>query len=284
MNRDGPGGRAGIRHGQGTDRGLKRQLNEDSLFVADALFAVADGMGGHEAGEVASRLCVETLAAGYRKAAGRLDAEAIHVLLRAADEAIAAGAPRGAGTTISGAAVIERDSGLHWLVFNVGDSRTYRLSDGLLEQVTVDHSEVQQLVERGVIGVDQMAAHPRRHVITRALGAGGDGRADFWLLPIRPGDRLLICSDGLSTELSDASLRDTMTRFPDPQQAADELIAAALGRGGRDNISVIIADAMGLEADEMLDTVPRPIRPAMQTKTQPTAVAGGATAPMEEKS
>nr|WP_281070197.1 protein phosphatase 2C domain-containing protein [Paeniglutamicibacter psychrophenolicus] len=259
-------------------------MNEDSLFVADALFAVADGMGGHAAGEVASRLCVETLAAGYRKASGRLDAEAIHVLLRQAGDAIAAGAPRGAGTTVSGAAVIERDSGLHWLVFNVGDSRTYRLSGGLLEQVTVDHSEVQQLVERGVIDAGQMAAHPRRHVITRALGAGGDGRADFWLLPLLPGDRLLICSDGLSTELSDALLRDTITRFPDPQQAADELIAAALGRGGRDNISVIIADAVGPTADETFDTVPRPINPEHQTKTRPIAVPGGETAPMEDKS
>jgi serine/threonine protein phosphatase PrpC len=284
MNRETEGIEVSIRHGQGTDRGLKREINEDSLFVADGLFAVADGMGGHAAGEVASHLCVETLATGYRKAAGRLDAEAINALLRTAGEAIAASAPRGAGTTVSGAAVIERDSSLHWLVFNVGDSRTYRLSNGLLEQVTVDHSEVQQLLDRGVIGTEQMATHPRRHVITRALSAGGDSRVDFWLLPIQPGDRLLICSDGLSTELADESLRDIITRFPDPQQAADELIAAALSRGGRDNISVVIVDAVGLDVEEMIDTVPRSIRPAKNLKTQSIAVASGAMTPMEEQS
>ncbi|MCO1339482.1 serine/threonine protein phosphatase [Kocuria polaris] len=264
-----------IRRGQATDRGLRRELNEDAFLATDSLFAVADGMGGHEAGEVASRVCVETLADGYEQAGGQLNAEQIQQLMRTADNAIRAAAAERAGTTLTGAAVVYQEGTPYWLVFNVGDSRTYRLAGGKLEQVTVDHSEVQLMMDRGEISAKEAVWHPRRHVITRALGTGDDSRADFWLLPINHGDRLLICSDGLSGELRDETMKEIIERFAEPQEAVDALVQAALRTGGRDNITVIVADAVsGHIDDDMADTMPRPDA-VEEGETEPVAAAGG---------
>ncbi|WP_102157734.1 PP2C family protein-serine/threonine phosphatase [Zhihengliuella halotolerans] len=266
-----------IKRGQATDRGLRRELNEDAFLATDSLFAVADGMGGHEAGEVASRVCVETLAEGYEQAGGQLNAEQIQQLMRTADNAIRAAAAERAGTTLTGAAVVYQEGTPYWLVFNVGDSRTYRLAGGELEQVTVDHSEVQLMMDRGEISAKEAVWHPRRHVITRALGTGDDSRADFWLLPINHGDRLLICSDGLSGELRDETMKEIIDRFAEPQEAVDALVQAALRTGGRDNITVIVADAVsGHIDDDMADTMPRP-DVADEGETEPVAAAGGDT-------
>lgn len=236
--------------GQGTDRGLRRQLNEDSLLVAPPLFAVADGMGGHEAGEVASRICVETLQAGL---AGRtvngvhagevLDIGELRRLIAAADERIRAAADSRAGTTVSGVALVEVEGKPNWLVFNVGDSRTYRLNGGKLEQVTRDHSEVQELLDLGRITAQQALVHPRRNVVTRALGTGEDAEPDFRLLPVEPGDRVLICSDGLTSEVSDDHLHTILSALANPQDVVDALIQAALRSGGRDNITLVVIDA-----------------------------------------
>jgi serine/threonine protein phosphatase PrpC len=237
--------------GQGTDRGLRRQLNEDSLLVAPPLFAVADGMGGHEAGEVASRICVETLQAELAgttvngiRAADALDIEQLRRLIAAADQRIRAAADSRAGTTVSGVALVQVEGRPHWLVFNVGDSRTYRLSGGRLEQVTRDHSEVQELLDLGRISAQQALVHPRRNVVTRALGTGGDAEPDFWLLPVEPGDRMLICSDGLTSEVSDDHLHTILSALAHPQDVVDSLIQAALRSGGRDNITVVVIDAV----------------------------------------
>jgi protein phosphatase len=236
--------------GQGTDRGLRRQLNEDSLLVAPPLFAVADGMGGHEAGEVASRICVETLQADLAgrtangvQAAQALDADELRRLIADADQRIRAAANSKAGTTVSGVALVEADGKPHWLVFNVGDSRTYRLSHGRLEQITRDHSEVQELQDLGRITAQQALVHPRRNVVTRALGTGEDAEPDFWLLPVEPGDRMLICSDGLTSEVSDDHLHTILSALAHPQDAVDSLIQAALRSGGRDNITLVLIDA-----------------------------------------
>lgn len=264
-----------VRRGQATDRGLRRELNEDALLATDSLFAVADGMGGHEAGEVASRVCVETLADGYQQAGGRLNAEQMQHLMRAADNAIRIAASARAGTTLTGAAVVYQEDQPYWLVFNVGDSRTYRLAGGELEQVTVDHSEVQLMMDRGEISAGEAVWHPRRHVITRALGTGDDSRADFWLLPINHGDRLIICSDGLSGELRDETIQEIVERFPEPQEAVDALVQAALRTGGRDNITVIVADAAtGHLDDDMADTMPRSDA-ADDGETEPVAATNG---------
>nr|WP_308190654.1 protein phosphatase 2C domain-containing protein [Arthrobacter hankyongi] len=236
--------------GQGTDRGLRRQLNEDSLLVAPPLFAVADGMGGHEAGEVASRICVETLQAEVAgrtangvRAADALGVEQLRRLIALADQRIRAAADARAGTTVSGVALVPADGGPHWLVFNVGDSRTYRLSGGRLQQITKDHSEVQELLDLGRISEQQALVHPRRNVVTRALGTGEDAEPDFWLLPVETGDRMLICSDGLTSEVSDDHLHTILAALAHPQDAVDSLIQAALRSGGRDNITVVVIDA-----------------------------------------
>src|SRR5918994_1838680 len=231
--------------GYGTDRGLRRELNEDSFIASDPVFAVADGMGGHEAGEVASGMCVRVLAQMPQLATGERTATAsvVQQYLDVADDSIRTATGSRAGTTLTGVVVVEQMGIPYWLVMNIGDSRTYRLSQGRLSQVSVDHSEVQELVDTGEITAEQAAVHPRRHVVTRALGAGDESEADYWLLPIEEGDRIMVCSDGLNGELTDEEMLDVLSTAADPQEAVDLLIQAALRRGGRDNVTVIVVDA-----------------------------------------
>lgn len=231
--------------GYGTDRGLSRELNEDSLIAVDPVFAVADGMGGHEAGEIASALCVQTLGNMSQLAAGVRSATAVAVqeCILAADSEIRNATGGRAGTTLSGVVVAEHMGVAYWLVMNIGDSRTYRLSGGEFRQISVDHSEVQELVEAGRITREEATVHPRRHVVTRALGTGGENEADFWLLPIQDGDRILVCSDGLTGELSDEHMFRILSTMEKPQDAVDALIKEALLSGGRDNVTAIVVDA-----------------------------------------
>lgn len=231
--------------GYGTDRGLSRELNEDSLIAVDPVFAVADGMGGHEAGEIASALCVQTLGTMSQLAAGVRSATAVVVqkCILAADSEIRKATGGRAGTTLSGVVVAEHMGVAYWLVMNIGDSRTYRLSGGEFRQISVDHSEVQELVEAGRITREEATVHPRRHVVTRALGTGGENEADFWLLPIQDGDRILVCSDGLTGELSDEHMFRILSTMEKPQDAVDALIKEALLSGGRDNVTAIVVDA-----------------------------------------
>jgi protein phosphatase len=232
--------------GYGTDRGLRRELNEDSFIAADPIFAVADGMGGHEAGEVASELCIRALGDTPALAAGLRSATAADVqgALERADTSIREATQSRAGTTVSGVVLVEELGVPYWLVFNIGDSRTYRLSQGILDQITVDHSEVQELVDAGHITSDEALVHPRRHVVTRAVGAGTETAADYWLMPVEAGDRILVCSDGLTEDVSDEDIFGILTTLGDPQDAADALIQAALRSGGRDNITAVIVDAV----------------------------------------
>ncbi|MDQ4502833.1 protein phosphatase 2C domain-containing protein [Sinomonas sp. ASV322] len=231
--------------GHGTDRGLRRELNEDSYIAADPVFMVADGMGGHEAGEVASQLCVQTLRTSPSLARGthRATAATVQDTIRRADWRIRQATGARAGTTLSGAVLIEISSVPYWLVANVGDSRTYRLNGSDFEQISVDHSEVRELIELGEITPEEAIFHPRRHVVTRALGTGDDAEADFWLLPVADGDRLLVCSDGLTGELRDPEIVHILKENPHAQDAVDALIDAAVRAGGRDNVTVIVVDA-----------------------------------------
>jgi protein phosphatase len=242
-----PGGTADLwlTCGYGTDRGLRRETNEDSFIAYDPVFAVADGMGGHEAGEVASSICVRTLAAAPQLAAGErtATAAAVQQYLDQADEAIREATGSRAGTTLSGVVVVEQLGMPYWLVLNIGDSRTYRYGQDGLVQVSVDHSEVQELVDAGQITRADAAVHPRRHVVTRVLGTGDETGADYWLLPLKDGDRILVCSDGLNGELDDEQIADILQAQRDPQAAVDELIQAALRSGGRDNVTAIVVDA-----------------------------------------
>ena len=159
-----------------------------------------------------------------------------------------------------------------WLVFNVGDSRTYRLTGGQLQQITVDHSEVQELVDMGQITPDEALVHPRRHVVTRALGTGTDTEADYWLIPVEPGDRLLVCSDGLTGEVSDGQLQQILSTVANPQDACAAMVQAALRSGGRDNITVLVVDIE--TADEGSEPVAAgvPAVGAHAAEPQPAAV------------
>jgi protein phosphatase len=220
--------------------GRVREHNEDSLLVKSPLFAIADGMGGHAAGEVASELAIRTLDDAQ---IDEVDHEALRRAVIAANRAVIQGAARGLGrpgmgTTLT-AAVLEDDE---LLIAQVGDSRAYLLHDRHLQQVTRDHSLVEELVAGGQITAAEARVHPNRSVITRALGSDGAMQPDMYELKTHSGDRLLLCSDGLSALLTSETLREVLLHNPDPQQAADALVEAANEAGGFDNITVIVVD------------------------------------------
>lgn len=274
-----------LRYGYASDRGLRRELNEDSLVASGPVFAIADGMGGHEAGEVASGICVRILSTHPLLASvpAALSAGDLQEVLAEADAAIRTIAGSRAGTTVSGVVLVEEMGNPYWLVFNIGDSRTYRLNQGGLEQISVDHSEVQEMVDAGRITAAEALIHPRRNVVTQALGTGPPARADFWMLPVEEGDRMLLCSDGLSGEVDEGQIVEILTAVKRPQDAADALIQAALRQGGRDNVSVIIIDASyGHDEDPAVDTdpetdeaeeitIPRPVVSGADREPEPRA-------------
>jgi len=230
-------------HAASTSPGQVRRVNEDSYIAQPPLFAVADGMGGHGSGDLASRLAIDTLAV-----AGRLRPLSVEQVLEALDGAnraiVTYEGVRGMGTTITGLALLETADGDRLMVFNIGDSRVYRLADGQLDQVTVDHSEVQELVQAGVITRDQARIHPRRNIVTRALGTSPPSQPDYWLLAMAPGDRYLVCSDGLYSELPDEHIASLLANGGSPQETADALVSAAEVAGGHDNITVIVVDVV----------------------------------------
>lgn len=273
--------------GYGTDRGLRRELNEDSFIASDPVFAVADGMGGHEAGEIASGICVRVLAGMPQLATGERTATAavVQQYLMSADERIREATGSRAGTTLTGAVVVEQMGLPYWLVMNIGDSRTYRLSQGGFSQVTVDHSEVQELVDAGEITPEQATVHPRRHVVTRALGTGDETEADYWLLPVEEGDRILICSDGLNAELTDEHIFRILSTVGHPQDAVDALIQSALRSGGRDNVTVIVVDAKNVLNDAgAVTTAPRSVVAAEEEDTLPRNLLDAGTDSRTEES
>ena len=235
--------------GAATDPGLRRRINEDSYLAAAPLFLVADGMGGHNAGEIASATVIHEFAALVGRESLAIDD--VHTAVATARRRVAAlpaGGGAGAGTTLAGVVVADVDGEGYWLAVNLGDSRTYRLSDGRLEQVSVDHSVVQELVDRGELAADAAQRDARRNVITRAIGAGSDADPDYWLIPAEDGDRILVCSDGLSGELEKDAIHGILLAEPDPQAAATRLVHEAMVRGGRDNITAIVVDALSVRS------------------------------------
>ncbi|MCC2028741.1 serine/threonine-protein phosphatase [Microbacterium sp. YMB-B2] len=253
--------------GSATHAGLRRTLNEDSLLASAPIFVVADGMGGHEAGERASAAVVSEFSRHIGRESLELD-DVLDVLSRSRDavDALSVSAMGRAGTTLSGLVLADVDGMGYWLSFNIGDSRTYRFADGELEQISVDHSVVQELIESGELSVLDAASDHRRNIITRAIGAGSTGDADFWMFPAENGDRMLICSDGLSSEVTDATITEILTAESDPQTAASALVHEAVNAGGRDNITVVIVDAISvasrpgvrMRADDDIDEDTRP--------------------------
>lgn len=232
-----------ISFGSRTDIGYVRDHNEDSLIIIPPLFAVADGMGGHEAGEIASEITVNTLA---ELAPSHLDAEGLTAAVEAANYNVIK-APRqgigrdGMGTTLT-AAMLE---GERLLIAQVGDSRAYLLHKGHLQQITRDHSLMADLIEAGQITPEEARVHPNRSVITRAIGSDIHMRPDIYELNVDAGDRILLCSDGLSSMISNNAIESIMRRQSDAQHCADELVTAALENGGADNVTVVVADVPG---------------------------------------
>jgi PPM family protein phosphatase len=245
-----------LRYGVATDVGLVREVNEDSLLADPPVFVVADGMGGHEGGEVASRIVVEEFAqlagAGYDPRRGR---EAVLTTLLSSQRRLrrygarrrdADGRPWHGGTTTVVALLAEADHGPAWLLTNLGDSRIYRFTEGELLRVSTDHSVVQELVDAGRISEEQAMAHPERHIVTRALGGPDPLDPDFFSVPLVDAERIMLCTDGVTDLVRDAELAQVLMDSPDPGDAADRVVAAALAAGGVDNATAVVVDVMGL--------------------------------------
>ena len=237
-----------LRAGSATDVGRVRTNNEDNLLVLEShdLYAVADGMGGHAGGEVASLTAVEALRAAYDT---ERTADALADAVRAANRAVweRAGEDtslRGMGPTLTAVALVEEDGEEVLAVTNVGDSRAYLLRDGELDQLTDDHSLTEELVRRGELTAEEAAIHPQKHILTRVLGMDSNVEVDcFRVVPYR-GDRVLLASDGLFNELEDDQIASLLRRLADPDEAARELVRAAKTNGGNDNITVVIVDVV----------------------------------------
>lgn len=262
--------------GAATDRGRRRILNEDAFLAAAPVFVVADGMGGHEAGEVASACVVDVLR--DRLAGQAVTPELVHAAIEEAHrevQRIEAEPGRGAGTTVSGVVLAEVAGEPYWIVVNLGDSRTYRLAGGDLEQISVDHSEVQELIEAGAVTRSEAAYHPRRHVVTRAIGAAGEIDVDYWLLPVGRDDRILVCSDGLTGELPDDVVTATLLAEQDPQAAADRLVADAVRAGGRDNVTVVVVDVRDIDGYDDGSSATAPRGAMLDDDTLPRGAAAG---------
>ncbi len=229
--------------GSATDCGPVRTVNEDALLASPPVFVVSDGMGGHAAGDIAAGIIIDEFDTAPDTAlAADVGADWVLGCIRRAGRRIRSGA--GGGATVVGLAITELDGAPYWLTFNIGDSRAYRSFHSELVQISVDHSYVQELVEAGELERDEMRRHPQRNVITRAVGLVGDGEPDCWLVPARQGERLLLCTDGVTGELSDADVGAILAAQIDPQRAADTLIAAAVRAGGRDNATALVVDVL----------------------------------------
>ena len=252
-----------------SDRGRVRSLNEDSVLAEHPVYVVADGMGGHERGEEASRRAVAALADLRGTAPG--PSEVLEAITAANRSVIAIAheddEKRGglAGTTLTGVVLV--DAGLpplpHWMAINIGYSRVYTWNGRDLQQVSTDHSAVQELVDAGAISPDEARQHPDRNVITKALGVVADLTPDVWLIPLRAGHGFVICSDGLSNELADVEIAEALVRFqPGERSIAEVLVDLALERGGHDNVSVIVLEVNGATAvHEVSATRDTPIVP-----------------------
>jgi protein phosphatase len=236
-----------LRWGGATDVGRVRSNNQDQYLARDdiALWAVADGMGGHSGGEVASQIACETM--------GRTFAEhTVDGLIDAIEQAntavYRAGADdpelTGMGTTVVALAVVEHENDEVLAIANVGDSRCYRYAAGELDQVTTDHSLVADLVREGSLSPEEAAVHPQRNIVTRVLGVYDNVPVDVFAVDPHEGDRYVLCSDGLFNEVPEPAIAAVLRRLADPVEAADELVRLAVEGGGRDNVTVVVVDVL----------------------------------------
>ncbi|MFT4306117.1 MAG: protein phosphatase 2C domain-containing protein [Microbacterium sp.] len=224
-----------------TDVGRRREINQDAVLARYPLFVVADGMGGHIGGEIASASTVsrlETVATG-----GTVTPRLIEKALAKAVKDIAGHSEttdEGTGTTVTGVYLEAGGAEPHWVTLNIGDSRVYLLRDDALVQITTDHSVVQELVASGRLSPEEAENHPYGNVITRAVGPSESVKPDYVRLDVVDGDRFVVCSDGLTKELTDYGVAHFLREHADPAEAVDAMLRAALENGGRDNVTLIV--------------------------------------------
>jgi protein phosphatase len=266
-----------LKWGASTDVGMVRQQNEDSYLAEENLYVVADGMGGHNAGEVASALAVTTLKAGARS--GIDSVERFRELVQQANTAIYTASlddstQSGMGTTLTALSIVAGEEP-RVLVANVGDARTYLWRNGALTRLSVDHSYVQELVNEGIITPEEARVHPRRNIVTRALGIDRSVVVDVFSHVVRTGDRIVLCSDGLVDEVSDADIAIVLGQHSDPQDTSEALVMVANTAGGRDNTTVIVID--------VLDDISEPVvLPTPDNTTPMEAIAPMQVAPAKK--
>lgn len=274
-----------------TDRGAVRKVNEDSFVASSPVFAVADGMGGHAHGDLASRAAIGALVDAFPNAEATRPERVLEAIRQANRDVLAVSAetarmsieqvttgPTVSGTTITGVAFVRvgpNERG-HWMVFNVGDSRVYSWDGRRLDQLTVDHSVVQELTDAGSITPESARTHPARNVVTRALGADLEVVADVWLLPATGRQQFLVCSDGLTRELDDEEIARTIVFHGTgghDDSLAETLVSAAVTAGGHDNVTVVVVESLlaGHDGDgpEQTDTRDRDGLPAYLEETLP---------------
>jgi len=269
-----------FRWGTATDTGRVRQANQDQLLTAAPVFVVADGMGGHNGGEVASAIAVDEMAKAVDVAS--VD-DLIDAVQRANREIVDRSKLdpelRGMGTTLVALVGMIVDGEPRLGVANVGDSRLYRGTADELAQITEDHTLVEALVRDGRLTAEEAVNHPQRNIVTRALGIDEKVLVDTWLLTPVEGDRYLLCSDGLFNELTPTEILEVLHRVDDPDAAAHELVEAACAAGGRDNVTVVIVDVVAVEtgtaplADDRVISVHKAV-PDRVLQTDPPDRAG----------
>jgi protein phosphatase len=234
-----------IEVGSATDIGRVRERNEDSILVDPPLYVVADGMGGHRGGQVASRVALETLEGLAAEGRGSLSDHVRGANRAVWDRSVEDEQLSGMGTTLTAA----RIEGASALIAHVGDSRAYLLRDGTLRQLTADHTLVARMVKSGEITEAEADVHPHKNVLTRALGTDEQVDVDEDTVALLDGDRLLLCSDGLTGMVTEDQIQAILENSDQPQQAADRLVKAANRAGGIDNISVVVLDAVGEDGE-----------------------------------
>lgn len=246
----------GFIFGAASDTGQLRDINQDSYLTAPGLAIVADGMGGHSGGEIASAIAVQTMQSLLAdRAAEHRSLQSLTEAVRIANreiltEAATDGTLQGMGTTVCALSAIDSASGLRLGLINVGDSRAYRFYDGELEQITEDHSLVEVLVRQGRLTPEEAQVHPQRNIVTRALGVGDQVEVDRFEVAAQLGTRYLLCSDGLFNEISDDQIATILAAVTDPDEATRTLVNAANDHGGRDNITAVIVDVVSSDEAE----------------------------------
>ncbi|MGP0029152.1 MAG: Stp1/IreP family PP2C-type Ser/Thr phosphatase [Acidimicrobiales bacterium] len=251
-----------LRSGSATDVGRVRKINQDLPLESLNLFAVADGMGGHVGGEVAARVAIDTLLDTFTREPTTSGLQGAFTRANQAvwQESQDQSDLHGMGTTLTAVALVGGADGRDMLALaNVGDSRAYVYSEGTVTQITADHSLAEERMRQGEMTEEEAAVHPQRHILTRALGVSPDVEADMWELQLRSGDRLVLCSDGLSNEVTDEELGQVLAAQPDPAEAARRLVAVANDHGGNDNITVVVVDVLVGEEGTNPASVVKPI-------------------------